>query len=469
MAQQNRRRRKHNRLLALAILLAVIFLGLTVTAMWLANSRQSTVPTQPSTQPTVTTTPTTAPTTAPTTVPTDPPIVKESSFTLSAVGDMLMHMSVIKTGYYADTNTYDFGSIFTYLSDYISSADYALGNLETTLAGPDYVHSGSKVGYSGHPQFNCPDAIIDGMKAAGFDMVLTANNHAYDTGGVGLSRTLEVIRGRELDYLGSQVAPEDPDFLVVERNGIRLGLTCYTYETNTRADIKAPNGITMRSEHAPLLNTFDYSNLDLFYSELSESMAQMKEQGADAVVVLIHWGYEYQTKEHSIQSTIAQSLCDLGVDVIIGGHPHVVQPVELLTSTLDENQKTVCLYSMGNAVSNQRRKNMNLKTGHTEDGVLFSITFSRYSNGTVILEDANCLPTWVNLRTNPDNGRREYNILPLDKEIEDWLQLGLTDSTLASAEASYDRTMAIVGQGMAAVDAYLQANQAAVEQALGVK
>jgi len=143
--------------------------------------------------------------------------------------------------------------------------------------------------------------------------------------------------------------------------------------------------------------------------------------------------------------------------------------VELLTSTLDESQKTVCLYSMGNAVSNQRRKNMNLKTGHTEDGVLFSVTFSRYSDGTVILEDANCLPTWVNLRTNPDNGRREYNILPLDKEIEDWHQLGLTDSTLASAEASYDRTTAIVGQGMAAVDAYLQSNQAAVEEALGVK
>ena len=470
MTKRNRPIRKHNRLLGLAIVLAVILIGLTVTAIWLGISPQDNAPTKPSTQPTVTTTPTTAPTTAPTTVPTEPPIVKESSFTLSAVGDMLMHIPVINTGYYADTNSYNFDSIFTYLTDYISSADYAMGNLETTLAGPNFVHSPEKIGYSGYPQFNCPDAIIDGMKTAGFDMVLTANNHSYDTRGVGLSRTLSVIRERELDYLGTKVAPEDPNFLVVERNGIRLGITCYTYEDSASLDIVAPNGITMNAEHAPLINAFDYANLDLFYNELSESMAQMEEQGADAVVLLIHWGNEYQTKENANQSTIAQALCDLGVDVIIGGHPHVVQPVELLTSTLDETQKTVCLYSMGNAVSNQRLGNISyVKTAHTEDGVLFSVTFSRYSDGTVILEDADCLPTWVNLRTNPDNGRREYNILPLDKQIEDWHQLGLTDTTLVSAEASYDRTMAIVGEGMTAVDTYLQANQAAVEESLGVK
>ena len=465
MTKRNRPRRNQNRLLVLIVILAAILIGLIVTAVLMGNSRQNHIPTEPSTQPTVTTTPTTAPTTAPTTVPTEPPIVKESSFTLSAVGDMLMHMPVVNTGYYANTNSYNFDSIFTYLSSYISSADYAMGNLETTLAG-----LGNGYAYSGYPQFNCPDEIIDGMKTAGFDMVLTANNHSYDTRGTGLSRTLQVIRERELDYLGTKAAPEDPNFLVVERNGIRLGLACYTYEDSASPDIVAPNGIAMDKEHAPLINTFHYDHLDLFYNELSESMAQMEEQGADAVVLLIHWGYEYQTTQHNIQSTIAQGLCDLGVDVIIGGHPHVVQPVELLTSTLDESQKTVCLYSMGNAVSNQRLGNISyVPTAHTEDGVLFSVTFSRYSDGTVILENANCLPTWVNLRKNPDNGRLEYNILPLDKGIEDWHQLGLTDSTLASAEASYDRTMAIVGEGMTAVDAYLQANQAAVEQALGVK
>ena len=457
---RRRRRRKKNHLAPVAIVLSVILVGLILVVMFMGGDEpKPTDPIQTTTAPT-----TTAPTTVPPTT-TEPPIVKESSFTLSAVGDMLMHMPVVNSGYYANTNSYNLDTIFTYFTDHVQSADFAVGNLETTLAGSDNGYN-----YSGYPQFNCPDAIIDSMKTAGFDLVLTANNHSYDTRGVGLKRTLEVIRDRELGYLGTKVEADDPNFVVVERNGIKLGLACYTYEDNSDPAIKAPNYITMSAEHAPLINTFDYTNLNLFYDELSDSMAQADQQGADAFVLFIHWGYEYQTTQHSIQSQIAQSLCDIGVDVIVGGHPHVVQPVELLTSTTDETQKTVCLYSMGNAVSNQRRQNMNLNTGHTEDGVMFSVTFSRYSDGTVILESAECLPTWVNLHYNSETAHNEYNILPLDKDITDWKSaFNLTDSTLAGCEASYDRTMAIVGAGMEAVDAYLTANQAAVEEALGVE
>lgn len=457
---RRRRRRKKNHLAPVAIVLSVILVGLILVVMFMGGDEpKPTDPIQTTTAPT-----TTAPTTVPPTT-TEPPIVKESSFTLSAVGDMLMHMPVVNSGYYANTNSYNLDTIFTYFTDHVQSADFAVGNLETTLAGSDNGYN-----YSGYPQFNCPDAIIDSMKTAGFDLVLTANNHSYDTRGVGLKRTLEVIRDRELGYLGTKVEADDPNFVVVERNGIKLGLACYTYEDNSDPAIKAPNYITMSAEHAPLINTFDYTNLNLFYDELSDSMAQADQQGADAFVLFIHWGYEYQTTQHSIQSQIAQSLCDIGVDVIVGGHPHVVQPVELLTSTTDETQKTVCLYSMGNAVSNQRRQNMNLNTGHTEDGVMFSVTFSRYSDGTVILESAECLPTWVNLHYNTETAHNEYNILPLDKDITDWKSaFNLTDSTLAGCEASYDRTMAIVGAGMEAVDAYLTANQAAVEEALGVE
>jgi len=147
----------------------------------------------------------------------------------------------------------------------------------------------------------------------------------------------------------------------------------------------------------------------------------------------------------------------------------VIQPVELLTSTLDESHKTVCLYSMGNAVSNQRIKNMNLKTGHTEDGVLFSVTFARYSDGTVILESAHLLPTWVNLDKHPETGKNAYMILPLDDGVEDWKSaLQLSDSTLKKAQDSHARTMKIVGAGMTQVNDYLTQNQAQVEAAIGV-
>lgn len=453
-------------LLIFACVLCVLLGLLLPVAFMMSNpdlwTTEPTGTTNPST--TVTTPPptTTVPPTTP--PPTDPPVVKESSFTLSATGDMLMHMPVVNTGKVG--TGYDFDPLFTYFTQYVQKADYAVCNLETTLAGLD---NGYK--YSGYPQFNCPDEIIDGAKNAGFDMILTANNHSYDTRRVGMLRTLEIIKDRGLDVLGTRPDAEAPDYLIVERNGISLGLMCYTYEDNADPNIKAPNWITMKPEDAPLLNTFDYQNADLFYEEVRENMAEMKASGADAVVMFIHWGYEYQLKQHESQEKVAQGLCDLGVDVIIGGHPHVVQPVELLQSNTDDTHKTVCLYSMGNAVSNQRLGNISsIKTPHTEDGVLFSVTFTRYSDGTVILESADLLPTWVYLGTNPAAERWTYNILPLDDTVEDWKTLlPFSDAVINSAKASYDRTMAIVGEGMAEVDSYLAQNLAETEALLGVK
>lgn len=422
-------------------------------------------PGQPSTEPSSTGTlsvPSTGgseSTVATTQPPTQGPIVKESTASISATGDILMHKNVINTG--STGSGYDFSSIFRYFSDYVQSADLALANLETTLAGLDNGYQ-----YSGYPTFNCPDEIVYSLKNAGFDTLLAANNHSYDTRSVGFRRTGKVIREAGLGVLGNKENPDDPNYLIFDVNGIRLGLACYTYDTDNSADKKALNYIPVTSEDAPLLNSFDYANLDLFYTEMSENMAQMEEQGVDAVILFMHWGNEYQIQHNATQSSIAQSLCDLGVDVIIGGHPHVVQPIELLTSTTDDAHKTVCLYSLGNAVSNQRIAEMTLKTGHTEDGMLFSVTFAKYSDGTVVLECADVLPTWVNMHYAA--GKKEYNILPLDKSIEDWkTQFSLTDSTYSQALASYDRTIAIVGSGLEQVNQYLSQHQAEVEAALG--
>ena len=412
---------------------------------------------------TPTTDATTAPPTEPTTVPTEPPVTKQSTFTLSATGDLLMHVAVMNSCKTSDG--YDFSSMFTFFKDYVGAADLATANLETTLAGSD---NGYK--YKGYPRFNCPDEIVDGAQDAGFDLLLTANNHAYDTSTTGLNRTVDVVREKGMLNLGTKKSADEPNFLIAEKNGIKLGIACYTYETNSSPEKKAPNGLPMKTADAPLMNTFDYTNLNLFYKEVRESIGLMKEQGANGVVLFIHWGNEYQTKQNKTQSAIAQELCDLGVDVIIGGHPHVVQPVDLLTSTKDESHKTVCLYSMGNAVSNQRRANMNLKTGHTEDGVLFSVTFAKYTDGTVILESAQLIPTWVNLAKHPETGKNAYMILPLDDTVEDWkTAFSLSDSGLKNAKASYDRTVKITGEGMNEVNTWLAQNQADTEVAIGVE
>ena len=182
----------------------------------------------------------------------------------------------------------------------------------------------------------------------------------------------------------------------------------------------------------------------------------MHAEGVDATMVFIHWGTEYEITENNYQNTIAQKICDLGADVIVGGHPHVVQPIDLLTSAVDPEHKTVCIFSLGNAISNQRISEMRLKTGHTEDGVLFSVTFERDpESGKVSLSAVDVMPTWVALDSR--NGKLEYNILPLaDADRDQWKEMfNLDDATFSQCEASYDRTMAIVGPGLEQVNAWI--------------
>lgn len=374
-----------------------------------------------------------------------------STAQIAVTGDILMHMPVINTGLQSD-GSYNFDSIFPYLTSYASAADYAIANLETTLCGTDMGYK-----YSGYPAFNCPDEIVDALKNAGFDMLLTANNHCYDTSEYGFLRTVRTIRAKGLQVLGTRETLDEPKYTVQEIGGIKIGMVNYTYQglpDNPVAGKVYMNKNTLSDTCAPLVNSFIPSQLDPFYLEVRQCLEDMKADGAEATVMFIHWGTEYQTTPSGEQQQIAQQLCDLGFDVIVGGHPHVIQPVELLTSRLDPDHKTVCLYSTGNAVSNQRIAEMDLKTGHTEDALLFSMTFSKYSDGTVYLEDVDVLPCWVDLRTEPQT---QYPIIPLDQSLrEQWQSLfDLTDEALANAQKSYDRTQELTGPGTALAQNYL--------------
>lgn len=441
--------------LILALLLAALLPGCAAPVIpEPVPTTETTLPTHPpTTEPP--TTETTAPPTTETTVPPEPePLTIVSTATLSATGDLLMHIPVINSGKQSD-GTYSYENIFRYLSPYTTAADYAVANLETTLCGTDNGYP-----YSGYPKFNCPDGLIDSAAAAGFDMILTANNHCNDTGSKGFNRTLRVIEEKGLASLGTKATEEEPDYRIVEMNGISLGLICYTYTVPIESGEPNVNGLPLTGGTANRINLFDYEDLDAFYERISGQMAAMREAGAEAIVLFIHWGEEYQLNANRWQRSIAQSLCDLGVDVIIGNHPHVVQAVELLTAS-DNSRKTVCLYSTGNAVSNQRQGTIaSLKSAHTEDGVLFSVTFVRYSDGTVALNGVNALPFWVNRHST--GGVREYNILPLDPEtMEDWQTLyGLSGSALSSARDSYQRTLAQLGEGLGECQTYLAEAQA---------
>ena len=381
-----------------------------------------------------------------------------STATIVSTGDLLMHEPVYQSCWV--NGEFNFESIFRYITEDVTAADYAVANLETTLAGTDNGYQ-----YDGYPNFNCPDAIVDGAKEAGFDMLLNANNHSYDTSSVGAHRTISVIRDRGLETLGFVDTAEEKRYVVKEINGINIGMICYTYETDNRADTVALNGLPLKAADRDLVNAFDYNALDTFYSELSGHLDSMAADGAEATILYIHWGEEYQLQANANQKKIAQKLCDLGIDVIIGGHPHVVQPMELLESTVDPDHKTVCLYSMGNAVSNQRQGNLErITTAHTEDGVLFSVTFSKYSDGTVYLESTDLLPVWVYRRS--DATGNEYNMLPLHmEEADNWMEdYNIREVTVNSAKKSYDRTMAIVGEGLEECQTWLKESYEAREQ-----
>ena len=372
-----------------------------------------------------------------------------SSATISSQGDLLMHKPVIETCKDEDGN-YDFSSIFRYVKDYVAGYDYAVANFETTLGGPNHP-------YQGNPTFNTPDAFADDLVDTGFDMLLTANNHCADTTASGIVRTLEQLRNRNLATVGTQKDAGEQDFLVIEVEGIRLGISCYTYATDETDDGRPSLNHNSFLTKAGIVNYYMEDKLDRFYGEVEAQLSAMEQQGVDATIFYIHWGVEYETKENEVQNKMAQKLCDLGVDVIIGGHPHVIQPMELLQSTRNPSHRTVCIYSLGNVVSNQREGiDPSFEGGFTEDGVIFNVTFEKYSDGTVGIGSVDVLPTWVNMHTT--DGVKEYNVLPLDKAVESrWKEMfDISDDTLEKAKDSYDRTMKILGDGLEECQKFLE-------------
>lgn len=378
---------------------------------------------------------------------------------IAVVGDLMLHMPIVRAGQTAAG--YNFDDVFTYIKPYVSDADYAAANFETTLSGTE----GRE--YTGYPDFNSPDQIAPSAKKAGFDLLLTGNNHCYDYGTAGLKRTLQTLGSYDLAALGTMNTREASRHRVEMIGGVRVGMTSYTFGAIDETGNVTLNGHTTDSEAAALVNAFDYSNLSRFYTEIDGEIAVMRASGAEAIVVYLHWGDGYSTKVSEDQKAIAQKLCDLGVDVIVGSHPHVVQPVDMRTSTVDPGHTTLCLYSLGNFLSNQRADNTSVTTGHTEDGLFFRFTLSKYNDGSVRVSAVKALPTWVLVRGTGDS--RDFCVLPLDQSIADWKSaFSLSDGQLESAKNSYNRTMALVSAGLDKVTAYLSEKNAALDPSLGV-
>jgi len=355
--------------------------------------------------------------------------------TVGVMGDLLLHPQV-QDASLTGADTYDFTPMFRYIKPYMEEVDYGVINFEGTLSTKEW-------GFSGYPLFKYPENVIDSTLASGFKLMLTANNHIGDGKPRGFQNTLNLFESKGADYIGSRKDSIGKQYLVKDINGIKVGMVNWTYGVIDANGKVSVNGIPVTTKDEMLVNVFDYQKLPEFYEKQKEIISAMKKEGAEVIVYYMHWGNEYKIVNNDYQKQMAQELSNMGVEVIVGGHPHVLEPIEYLTSA-DGTNNTICIYSLGNAVSNQRMNNMDKKTGHTEDGVLFRFTLTKSGKDKAYVSDASYLPTWVNLKNVA--GKRLYEIVPLD-QAKGWANYFTTQAEITAANASSARSQAILEPG----------------------
>lgn len=353
--------------------------------------------------------------------------VKTYEASILATGDVMVHSPQLQAQYDYSTGTYNFDNNFKYVKKYIENADYSLANLETTLAGNDVYQ------YSSYPTFNSPDELADALKNAGFDLLSTINNHSFDKRDLGVNRTLSTLKEKGFDTVGTRENSSDKEYIIKDINNIKVGITSYSYG-DVKNDNKYLNGIKISEDWENKMNIFDSLDVDKAFETISSTTDKMKD--SDIQVVIIHWGIEYARNETDFQKQLAQKLCDDGVDIIIGSHPHVVEPVETITSS-DGKNKTLVIYSLGNYISNQRRETVG---AYSEDGLMVNIDISKKSNEKEAkVEKVTCIPTWVNKYNN--GYKNVYEIVPIEDESD---LNSITSLNKYNVKQSYNNTASLI-------------------------
>lgn len=344
---------------------------------------------------------------------TEPVVQPNIVSTLAVCGDAMSHMPQTRDAYDSQAGAYDYKPMIRFAKPWIEQADYAVVNLETTFAGgPDY---------SGFPAFNTPDALGDALKDAGFDLVSTANNHCLDRGYDGMVRTLDVLDNLGLAHVGTYRSAEERaaqnGVHVADVGGIKVAFLSYTYGTN---------GIPVSKSHPDTVNILhtDYMSdaqvLDT--ARIADDLSAAEALSPDLIAVIVHWGVEYQTTQNEHQEEIADFLFDHGADVILGSHPHVLQPME--TRTLTDRDGTthtgfVC-WSLGNFISSQNDE-------YTDTTVVLNLELTKNPNtGVTDVTKVGYVPLYMLDREQEVGGER-FTLLDAHRGIEEY----------ASGDSSY--------------------------------
>ncbi|MBQ8663359.1 MAG: CapA family protein [Eubacterium sp.] len=363
--------------------------------------------------------------------------------TILSAGDVIIHDPFVTSEFYKTADGgYDYTSVLAYVKEDYENADFAVVNMESNICDNDF---------GGYPKFRAPEGIATSLYNNGIDMCILANNHFYDNGHAGLISTMEYLAENKLIYLGAQLSPSDTTYHIQEINGIKVGFFNYTYANGNDSQL-ATNNHPVDPADAKIINYFDYGNLDKLYHELESGLTEMEDAGVEYTVAYIHWGEEYALEENNTQHKIAAKLCELGIDALIGGHPHVVQPVDVITNDAGDHEM-LCVYSVGNHFSNQRRERMDtLKTGHTEDGLMVTLTLEKDDAGKVTLVDTDFVPTYMYKTT--ENGDEEFLLLPIHN-LEQLVDEVIGYDIESDVTESLKRTNAIISDGIDKVEAAL--------------
>ena len=311
------------------------------------------------------------------------PVVKiENPFvpdevSLVMVGDNLLHTPLIRNAERED-GTLNFDSLYEEMVPYFQEADISVIVQETVLGGKE-------LGYSGYPMFNSPQEVGDSLVRAGFDVVLHSTNHALDKGAKGVENTLEFWKKYpDITVLGINESIEKQNSITyLEKNNIKFALLNYTDSTN---------GIAKPYGKEYLVNTVN--------EERIKNDLAIAEQNAEFTIVFMHWGTEYSLKETEFQTNLATMMCENGADLILGSHPHVLEPVKWVEA--ENGNKALVYYSLGNYVSRQKEANNLL-------GGMASVKISRNKDDSLYIKEASIMPIVTHYNTNS----RGFRVYPL--------------------------------------------------------
>ena len=345
-----------------------------------------------------------------------------------SLGNLIIHQSQIDGA--KQENSYDFSPSFQYIKKMILDSDISMGILEGALAGCEP---------SGYPFFNSPDEVVDALKDTGIDIINYANNHIYDYEDVGLKRTIDVTKEKGLDVLGVKSTEEEKNYLVKEVNGIKIGFLAYVFETSMINGHKTINSNILSTYSENLINTFNYNDLESFYKKIENEISAMKSEGVEFIITSMHWGEEYNTYIEASQNEIAKRLNKLGIDIILGGHPHVIQPYEIMRN--ESGHSTFVIYSQGNSLSNQSEQEIGV--AESEDGIMIKFTLEK-KDGNVSLKEYKIIPTWV-YKEEKVNGTYYHKIIPVEEALADPKKYGISSDVYERVKTSLNRTKGILG------------------------